>query len=179
MIFHKEVSIVKTYVIAFKGLKEGKHQFHYEIDSKFFSLFEQSEIEKGNLQIKVTLVKSERVLSFDIQGKGEVTLICDRCLDEYLQKISFKEKLFAEFGETNSDITDVDNILTLSYGEGEIDLSQHIYEYIHLNLPYRRIHPETLTGESTCNKEMLEELNEYIVEETIDPRWEKLKTLLN
>ncbi|NJX17426.1 DUF177 domain-containing protein, partial [Tamlana crocina] len=61
---------------------------------------------------------------------------------------------------------------------------QYIYELIVLAVPSKRVHPGVLDG--TLKSEVLEKLDELSprekeikAEEDIDPRWEKLKNLLN
>ena len=58
---------------------------------------------------------------------------------------------------------------------------QHIYEYIQLALPIKRVHTDDSEGNSTCDPEMLKKLNEFIVEEenNTDPRWDELRKLIN
>jgi len=65
--------------------------------------------------------------------------------------------------------------------EHELDLQQHFYEYIHLALPIKRVHPDDQSGNSTCDPVMLKKLKELIVEEKYenDPRWDELKRLMN
>jgi uncharacterized metal-binding protein YceD (DUF177 family) len=168
----------RQFVIPFKGLKVGRHDFFFEIDDTFFDGFVDSEIKKGKVIVNVLLNKKVNMLDFDIKLSGDVWIICDRCLDEFLLPIKYNTKLFVKFGDENEEQTD--EIISLSHNEFELDLAQYIYEYIHLSLPYRRIHPDDKNGNSTCNKEMLNKLNEYIIrenEKSNDPRWDDLKNI--
>jgi len=167
------------FVISFKGLKVGRHEFVFDIDSKFFDDFPESEIKKGEIQVKVYLIKRVNMLEFDFEISGDVWVICDRCLDEFSMSIEYETKLFVKFGEISEEQTD--EILLLSHSEHEFDISQYIYEYIHLSLPYRKVHPENKKGENNCNKEMLDKLEKYIIpedEQNNDPRWDNLKGFL-
>ena len=149
----------------------------FDIDDTFFDGFEETEIKKGNVKVETRLNKKVNLLEFDFYIKGVVSISCDRCLDDFEMQIESENKLFVKFGEQFEEQTD--EIITLSFEEHEIDLSQFIYEYIHLSLPYRRVHPDDENGESLCNKEMLKKLEEYSVreEEHHDPRWDDLKNL--
>ncbi len=173
-----------VYSICFRNLPDGIHTFNFEVSDNFFSQYEHSEVKQGNIKINVILQKSPQLLSFKFKLNGFVNVQCDRCSDIFDLKIKNKVNLYVKFGEENSDITDVDDTLTLSYSEDEIDLSQHIYEYIHLSIPYRRLHPRAGNGKRSCNREMLRKIKEYSTHSTesesdIDPRWEKLKSLYN
>ena len=54
-------------------------------------------------------------------------------------------------------------------------ISNFIYEYIMLLLPYKRVHPE---GEDLCDQEVVDKLNQHTQNES-DPRWAALKELKN
>lgn len=170
----------RQFVIPFKGLKVGKHDFVFEIGNKFFDDFEGSEISNGTLQVQVILEKRPSMLEFDFILKGSVIVTCDRCLDDLEVPIDFSSKLFVKFGDTTEEQTD--EIIVLSHAEHELDVMQYIYEFAHLSLPFKRVHPNDKKGKSTCNKEMLKKLDEYIIrndQEDTDPRWDDLKNLLN
>jgi uncharacterized metal-binding protein YceD (DUF177 family) len=86
--------------------------------------------------------------------------------------------------KTGKSISEDDpDVLSLSSDEHELDLMQHFYEFIHLALPIKRVHPDDKNGRSTCNPEMLKKLNELLVEDEEekhnDPRWDDLKKLMN
>jgi uncharacterized metal-binding protein YceD (DUF177 family) len=167
------------FIIPFKGLKVGRHDFSFEINDKFFDDFIDSEIKKGKVSVDVCLDKKTTMLELDFNIKGEVWVICDRCLDDFLLPIEYESKLYVKFGEATEEQTD--EILILSHNEYEIDIAQFIYEFIHLSLPYKKLHPTDNKGKSLCNKEMLNKLNEYIIHKNeindIDPRWDDLKNL--
>lgn len=170
----------RQFVIPFKGLKVGKHNFVFDIDDKFFDDYEQSEITQGHVHIEVDLDKRSNMLEFHFRLAGNVMVTCDRCLDEFEMPIEFDAPLYVKFGDENEEQTD--EIIVLSHSEFEIDVAQYIYEFVHLSLPYKRVHPNDSKGRSTCNKEMLKKLDEYIIrenEEDNDPRWDDLKNLLN
>ncbi|MDP4207418.1 MAG: DUF177 domain-containing protein [Bacteroidota bacterium] len=170
----------RQFVIPFKGLKIGKHEFVFDIDDKFFEDFPESEITKGNVHVEVELDKKSTMLQFEFRLTGSATVICDRCLDNLELPVEYETELFVNFGDETEEQTD--EIIVLSHNEYELDIAQFIYEYIHFSLPYKRVHPDDENGESTCNKEMLKKLDEYIIHENennTDPRWDDLKNLLN
>jgi uncharacterized protein len=174
---------VKTndqFIIPFKGLKEGKHSFVFEVDDWFFDDFEGSEITKGEVHIEVELDKKATMLLLNFDLTGTVFVACDRCLDDLEMQVDYQTELFVKFGDETEEQTE--EILVLSHHEFELDVTQHIYEFIHLSLPYKRVHPNDKKGKSTCNAEMIKKLDEYIIHESDndnDPRWDGLKNLLN
>ena len=167
-------------IIPFKGLKIGTHTFVFDIDDKFFGDFQQSEINKGKVHVVVNLEKQSSMLQLEFVLQGTVFVACDRCLDDLDLHIDYNTNLFIKFAEQTEEQTE--EILVLSYAEHELDVSQYVYEYAHLSLPYKRMHPDKENGESTCNKDMLKKLEEYLLpekDETTDPRWNNLKDLMN
>ena len=73
------------------------------------------------------------------------------------------------------------DIISLTADEHELDLQQLLFEYIHLALPIKRVHPDDSEGNSTCDPVMLKKLNELLVEkdDENDPRWDELRKLIN
>ena len=166
------------FTIPLKGLKEGRHNFNFDIDNEFFEKFEESEIKDGTLSAAVEMDK--RASHFDLIVKilGTVMISCDRCLEMFLYPINCENRLIVKMEENISNDDDAD-IIYFSADEYELDLKQHLYEFIHLALPIRRVHqPDT-----GCNPEMIKRLNElFIYEEkqnNTDPRWDELKKLTN
>jgi uncharacterized metal-binding protein YceD (DUF177 family) len=167
------------YIIPLSGLKEGRHNIDFEIGNEFFELFEESEVKEGSLIAHVEMDKLSSHLDLAISISGNVRICCDRCLEMFLHPVDCKNRLLVKFGKSIDD-TDPD-ILSLPTDENELDLKQHFYEFIHLALPIRRIHPNDINGKSTCDPVMLKKLEELIIDEdkAIDPRWDDLKKLLN
>lgn len=168
----------RQFIIPFKGLKVGRHNFVFDIDNTFFDDYEQSEITKGKVHVEVDLEKKTTMLELYFSLDGAVMVTCDRCLDEFEMPITYDASLFVKFGDVPEEQTD--EIIVLSHNEFELDIAQYIYEFVHLSLPYKRVHPDDAEGNSTCNKEMLKKLKEYTVQEDKDDSpWNDLKNLMN
>ncbi len=167
--------------IPFKGLKEGKHRFEFKVTDKFFERYPDSEIQQGALEVTVDLLK--RATGFETVFKltGFVMVACDRCLDEYSYKIDYEGKLFFEFGPETEEVSD--ELVMLDEKEHTLDAGQYIFEFINLSLPMQNVHGTDENGKSLCNQEMIEKLNQHLVnnenDEISDPRWDKLKDLMN
>ena len=167
----------RQFVIPFKGLKTGKHGFVFNINDKFFDDFEGSEITKAKVYVNIDLIKVVNMIELEFRLKGSVIVTCDRCLDEFEMPVEYDTKLYVKFGDITEEQTD--EVVILSYAEGELDITQYIYEYIHLSLPYKRVHPNDEKGRSTCNKDMLKRLNEYAISGHADTHLGDLKNLMN
>lgn len=177
---------LSEYKIAFKGLKEGDHLFEFKINDRFFDNFENSMVAQGDLIAEVVLKKQSALLILDLSVKGEVTLQCDRCLDDYRQPIKNAIRLYVKFGEEAED--QGDEIIIIPHEEYQIDVAHYLYELIILGLPIKHVHPTKKGGESRCNPEMIDQLKKYDLnreeestktEPPVDERWLKLKNLLD
>jgi len=160
--------------ILFKGLGLGTHQFDFEIGDSFFKNLSYSEIARGKVMAKVELIKESTMLIFDFNLKGYVDLVCDRCLEQYAQPLEGSFKLIVKFGEEPEEVSD--EIITIPFEQAAFDLTHYFYEYIVLLLPLKHVHPDDENGNSTCNVEMLKQIDEYSKKES-DPRWAALKNI--
>ena len=169
------------YDIAFKGLTEGLHKFDYQINGRFFEHFEGRLVDEGEVNVVVILEKRGTFIKLHLDINGEIELVCDRCLENYRQKIKNNAEIFVKFGEQEFD--EGENVMWLLPEEHQLNIAQLIYEYIVLSIPLRHIHPKNENGERGCNKKMIDKLKNYIHTENeeihIDPRWNRLKELNN
>jgi len=173
------MSSQSLYNIAFRGLSQGKHFFEYEIDDRFFSDFDGGVVEEGRVNVCLTLEKQSAlmILKFDI--KGLVRVQCDRCLEMYDQPIKGSDQIFVKFGE--KEFEDGDEVIWVGANDNQLNVAQLIYEFVCLAVPIKRVHPDDENGNSTCDPEMIEKLDKYIIkdDDQSNPVWNDLKKLLN
>lgn len=189
----------KQFIIPFVGLKQGKHEFAFDVTDTFFETFEYSIIQQGEVHVDFTLDKKETMMVGEFQLDGIVKTPCGRCNDTMDVPIEGSFRLIYKFGtEEEEDET----IVTVYPEEFEIDVKHSLLEFMTVLLPSRTVHEE---GE--CNQEMLDYLEEYMVNsidddeeyddedfddseedemedenddvdnEDVDPRWAALKNL--
>jgi uncharacterized protein len=173
---------LKQFSIPFTGLKLGKHQFDFEIDKGFFDAFEYSLVKDGALKATVELDKQETMLILHFQIWGTIQLNCDKCLAEFAQPITIKERQIVKFAEDNLESDDLE-IIVLNRKDSEIDISEMIYEFINVAVPYINNCDQAANGQ-TCDPEMIATLEklangttEEEEEKSDDPRWAALKKL--
>lgn len=176
----------KDYIIQFVGLSLGEHLYEYHISDNFFEGLAYSEIKQAAIDVKMSLLKQSSMMILHFNISGTVKAACDRCTEEFDMPISGDYKLIVKVGGSVTGDED-DDIITVSANEHELDLYQHLYEYITLSLPIKRVHPENKKGESSCNKEVINKLNNFLIEgvkeeeeteqEEMDPRWAALKNI--
>ena len=175
---YRSLKSLKTYSIPFTGLKLGRHEFDYVIDSEFFKEFDYSLVKKGNLQCRVELEKQETMIILDFHIHGVIDMACDRCLSEYPQQMDIKEQQVAKFSE--EEITEDEEIIILTKNDTEIDIAGLIYEYITVAVPLIAVCGNE-GNTQYCDKDMLDRLNKLSGsdenEKSADPRWDALKKL--
>ena len=168
---------LKDFIIHFVGLSVGNHQFEFEVNDLFFEHFEYSQLQHGSVKVEVDLEKQERMLVFSFRINGSVEVVCDRCADEFMLPVSGTEHLIVKYGEEFAE--ESDDMITIPATEYKIDLAPFIYEYLHLMLPVRIVHPDGPDGKTNCNADTLQILEKLSVHTDMDPRWEILNNLKN
>ncbi|NJM17149.1 MAG: DUF177 domain-containing protein [Bacteroidales bacterium] len=159
------------YIIPCKGLKDGSHEYSFHLGQRFFDDNKYAEIENGNVDVILSLQKKNQFMELFFKLQGTVSVVCDRCLALYDEKVRYTGKLVVKFQEGE----DTDEIMHLGDGESEVDLEHYLYESVVLSLPLKKAHHKL----QDCNPEFLSRIKnpEDSTGET-DPRWDKLKDLL-
>ncbi|MBB4034550.1 uncharacterized metal-binding protein YceD (DUF177 family) [Dysgonomonas hofstadii] len=144
------------YNIPLRGLSEGKHEFLYDLDNKFFALIDDgsADVKRGNLKVVVSLKKTSVTFELNFDIKGMVHVPCDRCLDDITMDVDTQNKLIVKFGKEYSE--ESDEIVIIPEADGEINIAWFLYEFIALSLPTKKVHPP-----GTCNKMMSSKLNKH------------------
>ncbi|MDG1331647.1 MAG: DUF177 domain-containing protein [Crocinitomicaceae bacterium] len=145
----------KQFIIPFVGLKQGRHEFQFDITDTFFETFEYSIIQQGDVHIDFTLDKKDTMMVGEFQLKGHVKAPCDRCNDPIEVPIEGDFRLVYKFGNEEEE----DETLVVVFPEEfEINIKASLLEFMSVLLPSRSVHDE-----GDCNQEMLDYLNEYVV----------------
>ncbi|TSE06393.1 MULTISPECIES: YceD family protein [Aquimarina] len=174
---------LKEYTIPFVGLKQGLHQFEYQIENTFFEHFEYDDFNSALIKADLEFNKKTTMFELRFKASGTVNVNCDLTNEPFDLPIQNELFLVVKFGSEYND--ENEDILILPHGEYEINVQQYIYELIVLAMPPKRVHPGVENG--TLKSDILEKLEELspkektIVDndEETDPRWDKLKNLLN
>ena len=145
----------KEFVIPFVGLKQGVHEFNFEIGKAFFESIEYSIVLEGNVYVTFLLDKKETMLIGDYTIRGTVKASCGRCNDPVDVDVEGEFQLVYKFDDKPSE----DESLVIVYPEEyEIDVKESIHEFISVSIPSRTVHKE---GE--CNEDVMKILSEYQV----------------
>ena len=141
------------FIIPLNGLAAGETRFSWQAGKEFFDSFENSEILDAHLDADVRVEKSGRYIGVDCDVRGEVTVECDRCLDELDMPVDVEIMLSVKYGneESSEDPQQGEReVIFIPETDAEMDMSQIIYDYVCLSLPMQRMHEP---GE--CNPEVM------------------------
>lgn len=171
--------ILSKYDINIQGLEEKVHTFDFEGDDRFFRAFEQSFITKGNFKAIVRLNKNSALIQLDFNITATLELTCDRSLELFNEEVQVSEKYIYKFGDRYEEISD--EIEMIPYGADTINIAQHIYDFIGISLPMKKLHPrfknEDIDDEGLLVYTSEQEPTEEPKEQEIDPRWAALSKL--
>ena len=170
---------LKLFTIQYVGLKEGEHQFDYDINQSFFDHFDFDDFNNIDAAISLNFVKKSTLMELHFVLSGIINVNCDLTNEPYNEPLEGVFDLVVKFGQNYND--ENEEILILPYGEYEINVAQYIYELIVLSIPSKRVHPGIKDG--TLKSDILDRLNDLsssspIEKDETDPRWDKLKKLL-
>ena len=166
-------------VINFACIKKAKQSLKIDIDDTFFAKFKFFELKKPKLKAIVQIEKQERILNFFISTDGTVEVICDLSMEKFRIPISSNYNFAVKFGKVVENTND--ELITIPIGSKDFDISQQVYETVILSIPEKKVHPGVNDG--SLKSEILDKLellkpNQKKFSKKIDPRWNKLKSLL-
>ena len=174
-----------------KNLTPGVHDYEYLLDNKFFADIEGDQVQRGNVQVSLTVKRMSLMFEMNFKLEGIVIVSCDRCLDDMEQPIETDNRLVVKFGTEYAE--ESDEVLIIPEEEGKLNLAWFLYEFIVLAIPMKHVH-----APGKCNKAMSAKLRKHRARSTdeeeddfidgldedaqeerpTDPRWDALKGLI-
>lgn len=185
-----------SHKLPLKTLSIGVQEFNYHLDAAFFNDVEATDVREASVDAVVKVDrKDDEIYQLSFEFSGEITIPCDRCLDDMQLPVATTYNLTVKEGEEYDDSDD--EVLVIPGHWRELDLTPLMRDTVLLTIPIMHAHPE---GE--CNPQMLDRLEQIRAvnitddeqlydpeagvdnEETannssddIDPRWAALKKL--
>ena len=170
--------------LPIKGLRNGVHEFQYEVGAEFFAEFPESPVQDGKLSLKVILDKQPTLFVLDFNFSGTVRTDCDRCLAEIDLPIADRQQLIVKLSEEN-EVEDAE-VIYIHPESSELNIGTFAYEFIILAIPMTRKYDCVADNYRQCNREMLDLLSKNLIEDagaqdnsekTDNPIWNALKDL--
>ena len=141
-----------AFKIDLKELKEAETVLGFDLDDGFFQALDGSQLEHGALHVSVSIRKMPGFFDLQFHTEGEVTVSCDRCLDDMQQPIVADNNLMVKLGDTYNE---TDDTVTIDENEGILDTSWFLYEFVMLAIPIKHVH-----APGKCNSAMTQKLAE-------------------
>ena len=135
----------KQFVINLIDQKASEAEYQWVVNDDFFKAVEATEVQRGHVEVRLTVHRSSGVFELDFHLAGVLILPCDCCLEDMEQTIEADRRLKVKLGE---EYDDDGEMVTVPYSEGKLDVAWHIYEFIALEIPLRHVHAEC-DGEET------------------------------
>ena len=152
----------REFEIAFVGLKPGLHEYHYEVNDKFFEAFQQQDFTQCKAKIKLALDKQNGFLLLKFEIGGNLQVNCDRCNNklplDLWEEFRITVKIAEEAALMNEQQEDPD-VYYISRGESHIDVANWIYEFINLSIPMQKVCSYEKMDGPWCNKSAWDVLN--------------------
>lgn len=180
----------------------GLNEFEFMLDEELLADFEYAPIDYAKVKVDLKLFKTDSMYDLKFDFKGIVKVGCDTCAEDIGLPVKEKFNLMMKLSEANN--FDDTEIIYIARTEIEFDLKQYLYESLLLSLPQKK-NCDNLPEPKPCNQDVLSKLAQIVVEEkerkseierereiereieeptdesrdAADPRWDKLKDLLN
>ena len=160
--------------INIQKLSEGIHEISEEISTE--DLLLSKEIQStGLLSIHAVVDRFEDSFRVKLNIKADLTEQCDRCLVEFNSSLEENGEQIYQLGKNDYEDDDIE---ILPENTKEIDLNSLINEVFLINRPIQTICKEDCLGLCPSCGINLNKSNCNCKEERIDPRLEKLKSLI-
>lgn len=180
-----------AFKLPLKSLAKGSHEFDYSLDKQFFADMENGDIRDARLAVKLTVDYNGDVYDLNFDIKGDITLLCDRCLDDLVMPIDTTYHIMVKYGDDYND--SADDLLEIPESDNYLNVAYMIYDTVVLAIPIKHVHPM-----GKCNRAMSAilrkhrarptdedaELENELMDEIdvdddrtsqTDPRWDALK----
>jgi len=111
----------------------------YNLGATFFELFENSLLEKGELTVTVKVDRKRSNIQLLFSITGAVELICDRSLETFAYPVNIEKEMSFRLGHENKEL--ITELYTLEHKTATINIAQHIYDFVSLEVPMKKLHP--------------------------------------
>lgn len=175
-------NLLKQFEVEILHLGTKELVLEFNLDQGFFGAFEQDLVSKGNLNAKVSLLKTSSMIKADFDIIGEIELICDRSLKEFNFPIDTIQTVYYKFGDRDEEISE--DVMIIKSDAAVLNVAQQVFDIIGVEIPIKKIHPDLITEKDSEEGDILiyssvtneNELTDNDID-ILDPRWEALKKL--
>jgi len=165
-------------------LKNGDHDFAFEFSTEDFESYSNRSFEILKVKALVHVHKNEHIHRVNLTIEGITNHNCDYCLSTIEKSFANTLDFIIKLTETEREDDEDNEIYYVTDANSNVSFIGHVYDLIFLALPMQ-ITCDNPGKTSQCAPEMIAKLshlnleNEENKNSEIDPRWDKLKDLLN
>lgn len=177
------------YKLPLKSLPVGEHHFEYHLGKQFFVNMENVDVRDAAIDVKLTVDHRGDYYNLDFVFTGEVTVACDRCLDDLHLPVDTTYHITVKYGDDYND--DSDDYLQIPETDSYLNVAYMMHDTVVLAIPIKHVH-----APGKCNRAMSSllkrhratspdedaELENDLIDEIdeiddapTDSRWDKLK----
>lgn len=166
---------MRNFVIDIYRLHNKLHQYEFEVNDVFFNNLDQDIVKSGELKAIIDLEKNDSFLGMDVRIEGNLELICDRSLEPFQHPIREHRKVIFKYGDREQELDH--DVIMITNDTQQIDIGQHIFEFIGLAIPMKKLHPKYDEESDDCGSLVYSSKGDVESKSEIDPRWKKLNDL--
>ncbi len=143
-----------SHKLPLKSLSIGVQEFNYHLDTAFFNDVEATEVRDANVEATLKVDrKDDEIYQLSFEFSGEITIPCDRCLDDMRLPVDTTYNLTVKEGDEYDDSDD--KVLVIPGHWRELDLTPLMRDTVLLTIPIMHTHPD-----GGCNQQMLNRLEQ-------------------
>ncbi len=136
-----------AFKVQLKSLPQGIHEFEYHLDKTFFANMESTDIHDADIRVHLTLNYKADIYDLAFKIDGDVTLLCDRCLDDLHFPIDTAYHIAVKYGDDYDDSSD--DLLVIPESDNYLNVAYMLYDTVALSIPLKHVHPA-----GKCNRQM-------------------------
>lgn len=140
--------------LPLKTLQEGVHEFDFTLTKPFFTNMECDEVHGADVKAHVTVTVRHDLYDIVMQVTGELTLLCDRCLDELPWPIEADYHITVKYGDEYCD--ESDDLLVIPHSDTTLNIAYMLKDTVMLSIPMKHVHPL-----GKCNRAMTAVLRKH------------------
>lgn len=175
----------------------GTHEYEYHLGKQFFVNMESADIHDADLGVLLTVTHKSDMYDLNFHVAGDLTLICDRCLDNLIYPIETDYHITVKYGDDYND--ESDDLLIIPESDNYLNVAYMLYDTVALTVPIKHVHPlgkcnrqmsamlkkhrarKTDDEDAELEDALMEEMDSMDLDEPskpdTDPRWDALKGL--
>ncbi len=180
------------YKVPLKSMPVGIQETDFQIGKQFFVNMEDNDVRNADVKVHLVVEHKNDYYDMHFTMTGEVTVACDRCLDDLVLPVDTTYHIIVKYGDDYRD--DSDEYMEIPFSDADINVAYMIHDTIALAIPIKHVHPlgkcnramssilkkhrasSTNPEDAEIEDELMEGIDDMDTPAT-DSRWDKLKDL--